>query len=147
MQNVSFVSMTSVDGAHLYRILYYVSLRRTHTHTHTHTYAHTLSVISHRHTQADRWEHQMMSATRFVSHGGSHRWHRLSWENTQAYISTLNVCVCVFVRTHAWQCEHVCIVRGVRWVSEWKWLPRSGGALYSPWITVFTSVFSVSALC
>lgn len=25
------------------------------------------------HTQADRWEHQMMSATRFVSHGGSHR--------------------------------------------------------------------------
>lgn len=51
----------------------------------------------------------MMSATRFVSHGGSHRWHHLSRENTQAYISTLNVCECMGMHYGMFVC--VCTLR------------------------------------
>lgn len=102
-ENLWFLKyLTDVDTAHIYTVyflLYRITLMHTNAHTHTHILI--LHVISHRHTQADRWEHQMMSATRFVSHGGSHRWHRLSWENTRAYISTLNVCACA--------CMTVCV--------------------------------------
>lgn len=66
---------------------------------HTSTWAH--SVISLRHTRADRWEHQMMSATRFVSHGGSYCWHYLARENTQTYINILCACVHLWIYVYA----------------------------------------------
>jgi len=71
------------------------------THTHRHILHYLTEARSNWQMGAPDDEHHQFC----VFHGGSHRWHHLSWENTQTYISTLTVCV--FVHAHMTVCVYV----------------------------------------